>query len=316
MSERLRGKSLWYARKLRWYKNLMKWHLGNILSKNEPKIICDALKKIAVETRYGNDLFSWHNFFQYIQAINFAKNTERLNVGLEIGTGYSTLLLPQIKRDNNRIFSMDARPIKDFEIRGYLEAVQDHIEFINEFSVTTTELKSFYNGETHGVFLDTDSIRLRECVPHFIRDYRSDVYWRDLGLNESEKDLTERILEKLFDDDNRLRCFSALFPARFRTDIGFAAPDGRNALDELIKEVGYFDFVFFDSGELPSMIEWMKLKGHIRQGGLAVFHDIYFPKSIKNFLVCASIYCSPEWEIIYQDASTPQGLMVARKIAR
>lgn len=143
-------------------------------------------------------------------------------------------------------------------------------------------------------------------------DYREDIYFDDLKMKNVAGEFSEVIMDKLF-DNNKIKCFSTLFPTRFKSDFSFAAQNSPTALDNILKRYEMLDYVFFDSGELSSMVEWMKLKERIRVGGLAVFHDIYFPKSIKNFMVCAAICCSKNWEIIYQDKSTPQGLLVARK---
>jgi hypothetical protein len=76
-----------------------------------------------------------------------------------------------------------------------------------------------------------------------------------------------------------------------------------------------WDFVFFDSGEVSSNIEWLNLKDKIAVGGLAAFHDIYFPKSIKNFLPCAAIAADPAWNVILLDEGTIQGLLIAQRIS-
>ncbi len=86
-------------------------------------------------------------------------------------------------------------------------------------------------------------------------------------------------------------------------------------LKKLIARGDKWDMVFFDSGELASLIEWGKLKDRIAIGGIAAFHDIFFPKSFKNFIVCASIVADPSWKVLFVDDSTMQGLMIAQRQA-
>jgi hypothetical protein len=76
-----------------------------------------------------------------------------------------------------------------------------------------------------------------------------------------------------------------------------------------------FDAIFFDCGELSSMAEWMYFRGLIPVGGYALFHDIFYPKSIKNFLVATYIDLSPLWNIVFLDRLTPQGGMIAMRIS-
>ena len=76
---------------------------------------------------------------------------------------------------------------------------------------------------------------------------------------------------------------------------------------------GEADAVFLDSGEFSSLPEWEIVAGKLRVGGYVILHDIFFPKSFKNWLVCAAITVSSDWRVIYIDRSTPQGLMVARR---
>ena len=83
-------------------------------------------------------------------------------------------------------------------------------------------------------------------------------------------------------------------------------------IDGLVARGDTWDMVFFDSGELSSMIEWAKVKDRINSDGMVAFHDIFFPKSMKNFVICAQVAASPDWKIVYIDSAGP-GLMVAQR---
>jgi len=87
-----------------------------------------------------------------------------------------------------------------------------------------------------------------------------------------------------------------------------------NGLLSEILDHNDIDVVFLDSGEFSSLPEWEIVSKKLRVGGYVILHDIFFPKSFKNWLVCASITASSNWNAIYHDRSTPQGLMVARKV--
>jgi len=74
------------------------------------------------------------------------------------------------------------------------------------------------------------------------------------------------------------------------------------------------DAVFLDSGEFSSLPEWEIVSESIRPGGYVILHDIFFPKSFKNWLVCGSIVVRKDYQVLYIDDSTPQGLMIAQKV--
>ena len=58
---------------------------------------------------------------------------------------------------------------------------------------------------------------------------------------------------------------------------------------------------------------WEIVEARLRPGGYVILHDIFFPKSFKNWLVCGAITANAAYETLYIDRSTPQGLMVAQK---
>ena len=83
---------------------------------------------------------------------------------------------------------------------------------------------------------------------------------------------------------------------------------------KVINESGIpLDFFFCDTGEYCGFAEWNIVKDIIIVGGYYAAHDIYYPKSIKNFRTFKEIKKSKNWEILLK-TKTPQGMMVARKI--
>jgi len=51
----------------------------------------------------------------------------------------------------------------------------------------------------------------------------------------------------------------------------------------------------------------------IRLGGIFIVHDIYYPKSIKEFQVLKIIENDESWEIL-EKTNSKQGMLIARKI--
>ena len=162
---------------------------------------------------------------------------------------------------------------------------------LNQMATVTEEEVNLFYGGIHKSYAGLPSYELKKHMEGFIT-----------GENyESE-------LDKLFSGDNL--CVS---PAtRYKHDkaeknikLSDSAFDAR-MLD--------FDAVFFDCGEISGPVDFLKLYKQIPVGGIAAFHDIYFPRSLKSCIPCAFVTASDDWQILYKDDSTVQGLLIARKI--
>jgi hypothetical protein len=64
--------------------------------------------------------------------------------------------------------------------------------------------------------------------------------------------------------------------------------------------------VFLDSGEFSSLPGWEIVEARLRPGGYVILHDIFFPKSFKNWIVSSTIMANPIYERLYIDRLTPQ----------
>jgi len=73
------------------------------------------------------------------------------------------------------------------------------------------------------------------------------------------------------------------------------------------------DFYFGDSGEYCGLAEWNIVKDLLAVDGWIALHDIYYPKSSKNFQVYDAIRKSDNWQI-YLKTNTKAGLVIAKKI--
>lgn len=73
------------------------------------------------------------------------------------------------------------------------------------------------------------------------------------------------------------------------------------------------NIVYFDSGEYLSNIEFNIIDEFAKKGTLLIVQDIFFPKSIKSFLIASAIMASKRWRILWIDRTTPQGVIVCCK---
>ena len=94
----------------------------------------------------------------------------------------------------------------------------------------------------------------------------------------------------------------------------FDAITGERECSRIAASELQIDAVFLDCGEASSLAEFLALEHRLESGSYVLLHDIYFPKSIKNFLLGALLTLDSDWEILYQDNISKQGGLVAKKL--
>lgn len=239
---------------------------------------------------------------------------------LEIGAGYSTAIWAEYaKRTGAEVTSVDA----NFELlERYLgdarqmRKVDEYVNMTEGVSVNPDEIRQFHSepqSEIGGVEVPSlspylDLFARAEGAPYervnLVNSIASTRNWTtdDLLVSDERLQFPEEYIKIRVEQKNIKGHVDALKSA-----------GATGTLDELVSTREGWDLIWFDSGEVSSLVEWVKLKDYINPGGLAAFHDIYFPKSMKNIVPCASILAEPEWEVLTIDDSTKQGLLIARK---
>lgn len=260
-------------------------------------------------------------FLQYKEFVARANQLDKLDRILEMGSGYSTVLLGLLAKHRGcTVYSVDVsfNTVKN-AVRGtqFEPIVQRHVRLMEGATISSNEFNDFFSEPRKKSLGGIPASEIRDQFRTFARrliDFRK---WDRLGeVLGSVPDQAE--LERLFFADGHVvfpkNIMNIYHQAGDEFDIySPAKPPVKGVVDGILAEGKEFDVIFFDCGEFSGYPEWEKLHGNIRSGGLAVFHDIYFPKSFKNFLVCAAVAGSPEWEVEYIDESTPQGMMIARR---
>ena len=279
-------------------------------------------EKIYGGLQYINQLHK-DSFPSFVRLCNFAFNMDCLNI-LEIGAGVSTAVWAfYSKKTGASVTTIDADLTR---VRSYLKNTP-YIEWLNEFiklkeglTCNAHDMKTFYLNSEHKIFNDIPVEKIAYYVDYFQNPTGSKLQWNNISK------LTDRnkwIIKDVFFKKNKL-----IFPRAIIDNYSYAKNfDNELAqikdyedkfqkilLDELISNDTKWDLVFFDSGELSSTIDWLKINKQIPVGGFVALHDIFFPKSIKNFLICASIMADPHWKILFIDDKTPQGLMIAQRV--
>lgn len=258
-------------------------------------------------------------FKEYQKIVHYAFHMPRLNNVLELGAGFSTVLFAQLARFRKcKVYSIDiAFDGLWSHIRNtrFYDVVKNNISFLEGSSISKSDFNTFYDGTPKCHLGGVAFELIRNNLHKYVRTEFGLRKWKKLKEVLSVNDIEHIDIKEIFFSEKGL-----IFPEKIlkmysgeldEFDYFQKKKDERGLLNKLTSEVEYFDLIFFDSGEFSSYPEWIILKDYIRKGGVAVFHDIYFPKSFKNFLVCAAVYSDPEMEILYQDEDTPQGLMIA-----
>ena len=251
----------------------------------------------------------WHGeidpVYSYLAMLDVLKQAGVAGDGLEIGGGYSTVLLCQlVDRNAMRIESIDMNPDKYLRIiprastRRY---VFERIRRIDRLSVSFAQVEQAYLEILPARIAEIGHERFLSALAPFCKDDQTAENWFDVAASSS-RELGERLMQlPLCELEKQFYTANALL-------------QGEGYCSELVSQGREFEFVFFDCGEYSSLVEWFLLESQIKPGGFALLHDIYYPKSIKNFLVAAFISLSDSWEIVYHDKISPQGALVARKV--
>jgi len=262
-------------------------------------------------------------FPSYTCMVDFAEQKGCKNI-LEIGAGLSTAVWADFaKRSGAKVCTIDASVAR---MKSYVrdtpheQTVSAYIDLVEGTTIHSEDLVDFFTGQAKtsygGIdvasFMDQlDLFRCQNCSTkwwHKVSKIAGRWDWSaaDLLIMDSALHLARPLLDQYseattFDD-----------AVIFLKNIDEQGKGGM--IEQLAANGDHWDFIFFDSGELTSMVEWPMLKDNIAIGGYAAFHDIYFPKSIKNIIPCAAVLADPNWEMVFCDDSTKQGLMIAQRL--
>lgn len=241
-------------------------------------------------------------------------NRQNINF-LEVGSGYSTGLFELFsqsllsKNISLNITSMDF----NFEIFENLKIKKSGmLNCLKGSTVSGKELVEFYRvGGLQSLINGKKILELVEdnffSKPHI--DSRKLEYWlseqklSSLGEFTKELSLNSWLYEKIIDYYS--------YSGSLDSDVKLLENE-LGTCQEL--QSHNFDVIFFDGGELKNNIEFNNLLPLIPIGGIAALHDIWFPKSFKSWLCAFYLMQSKEWECLYVDNSTPQGMAIFKRL--
>ena len=256
-------------------------------------------------------------FFSYIRGFSpiiFDLNIQNI---LEIGGGQSTYLLCHLaNRLNFSLSTIDMNPLSIKNKLKSLEITEDIIQkinFIKGYTISPNLINKFYEEE---------EIKIGKYKLEYVLKYSEEFI--DISLDDRKVlNVCKALNLQSFNFETILKTLSThkKIPKDL-LDVYRTKYDEFNFSDEYKKISSCLEkslknlrpnAIFLDSGEFSSLLEWNLVYQFQQKGDYIILHDIFFPKSIKNWLVAASIKADPSYEILYIDRSTPQGFLIAMK---
>lgn len=260
---------------------------------------------------------------QYVAIVTLAHHAGARRI-LELGGGISTAMWARLGAATGaEVICVDAsfdRMWTHVESMPERDLIRERVRLVEAGTVSAEQLRSFYGVEGHG---SIGAVRIADLAPlmdAWISERCPWPMWR--AACELAAPGPPSVARLLVQDG------SLVFPRALldRYALGGSLDanldflerldrEGRgDALASIVEREEPFDLVFFDGGELSTLLEWETLRGRIRPGGLAAFHDVFYPKSMKSFIACAAVEADPDWRTIYVDDSTMQGMVVAQRL--
>lgn len=237
---------------------------------------------------------------------------------VEIGGGQSTTLLASLgERVGWKIVTIDMNPeaiALKIRNQGVSDATLRKVQFQKGVSLTAGEIRAFYDRPlvtVGGVPLEQALKAARDFIDVSLDGRKAPKVARALDAAEFSAD---GVIAAVLKSDRLPPQLIEVFRTP-RDEFAFHG-DGAGPQEGCLRQImdsDQIDAVFLDSGEFSSLPEWEVVEKRLPLGGYVVLHDIFFPKSFKNWLVCGAIQANPAFEVLYVDRSTPQGLMVAQK---
>ena len=218
----------------------------------------------------------------------------------EFGGGYSTILAPiLLKRDLNTINSVDFNPDKYNRILNSVRLKRSFCASINLLAEITVSLEE--------VERSIDAVADEICAKPKLEVLDAlSVFVSEDHLPSEDINLKEWIVQ------------SFVKHPHYNEELGFYksfdALVGDKLCSSLVAKNTKIDALFLDCGEISSIAEFHILIERLTAGSFILLHDIFYPKSIKNYLVGTALVLDESWELLYIDKVSAQGGCVFQKV--
>lgn len=282
------------------------------------------LENVITEKYFLNINFSdqreMNVFFSYLRGFSILFLDNSIKNILEIGAGQSTSLLSKFGQKMGwNLITIDMNPDSiELKLRNKIDSEDTlrNISFRKGVSISVEDIKKYYqkNIDFIGGIPFKEALNFASEFIETIMDPRKiNNINKILNVDSFNKEIFfKKILDKTIHFKDIINIYRT--PGNELDFIDLSKHDSFKPLLQSIMCDENIDVVFLDSGEFSSLPEWDIVESKLRLGGYVILHDIFFPKSFKNWLVAGSIKANPNYKIWFIDDTTPQGLLVAQKI--
>lgn len=218
----------------------------------------------------------------------------------ELGGGYSTILAPLLLRKKLRtINSIDFNPDKYDRILNSVRLKRKFCRSINLISDITVSLEQ--------VKLSVEAMVQEICIYpkkeifHALTKFVSKEH-----MPTKDKNLKDWLIKTFLEHPH--------YKEELKFYNHFDAITGEKLCSSLVYKNTKIDALFLDCGEISSIAEFCILRHQMTPRSYILLHDIYYPKSIKNYLVGTLLILDESWELLYIDSVSAQGGCVFQKV--
>ena len=272
----------------------------------------NELRQIARELGVPDEV-QYKVFMQYYKMVKMVAEKDDLNNILEIGSGFSTIFWGMLSEERNiNVYTLDLSFTNLFEaVNGtpYKKYI-NNINLLEGLSVSANETNDYYdNIYTHDYFgfdwknIVENSMFIDEIIDRRRSNHLKKKYHLDAIVDiKTELANNHKFLEYNLDYYSNFGSFKKELDLLSKREVALKG--------DVMQKM--FDVIFFDSGELASNVEFMKLFNKVNQGGYVCLHDIYYPKSFKNWLPCTVYQLRKDYKQVYIDSETSQGMYIVK----
>ena len=238
---------------------------------------------------------------------------------LEMGAGLSTVIFSTIlDKLGEKIKTIDAFAYDAIQLnsRGTSDCFNlsdfKNCDIVKGITISHEELDEFYRSPYSTLL----SLSHEEVVCHldlFINLSMDDRKYQKINQILNCNYLTSSLVKKFFLQKG-LFLNDLLTAYRTESDeFDFLKKSHDSPVLKSILESYSPNIIYLDSGEFSSNLEFNHIDEISKKGTLLIVQDIFFPKSIKSFLIASTLMISERWRVLWVDRTTPQGMMICKK---
>lgn len=238
---------------------------------------------------------------------------------LETGAGLSTVIFSKLLTvPDECIKTIDAFAHEAIRINSH--GVSDHFkiadlhncEVIQGITIDEKELNKFYKSADSTLI----SLPHKDILSHldlFLNFNMDDRKYQQIATILNYPFITSDVLKKYFTKNSLVK--NELIKSFRTAEDEFYFLKNNTAKPRLRKLLKHYqpNIIYLDSGEYSSNIEFNIIDECAKKGTVLIVQDIFFPKSIKAFLIASAIMSSNRWKTLWIDRTTPQGMLICKK---